>query len=143
MFLRQVSPPSSRHSSTKTVKMALRSWQGHHNPSGHTPHSHLKNSCHTQTTKNFRNTKHRILQELQTNFRNKAIRNISSHQLSPIETEVLGLGLNFVPTPLAFRHHVVLKSTNRLTQTMKKQFHFRNQVSTLSQHPRPSHITLS
>ena len=43
----------------------------------------------------------RILQELQTSFRNKAIRNLSSQQLSPIETEVLALGLNFVLTPLA------------------------------------------
>ena len=52
------------------------------------------------TTRNFRKTKRWILQELQTKFRNKAIRNHSSHQLSPIETEVLALGLNFVPTPL-------------------------------------------
>ena len=78
----------------------------------------------THTMRNFRNTKHWILQELQTSFRNKTIRNLSSHQLSPIETEVHALGLNFVPTPTTSAHHLVLKSANHLSQTMKKQFHF-------------------
>ena len=78
--------------------------------------------------------KRRILQELQMSFQNKAIRNLSSHQLSPIETEVLTLGLNFVPTPLASTHHLVLKLANCLTETMKKQFHFRNQPL-ITKHP--------
>ena len=81
----------------------------------------------TRTMRNFRNTKHQILQELQTSFKNKAIWKLSSHQLSPIETKVFALGLNLVPTPLATTHHLVLKSANRLTQTMKNQFRFRNQ----------------
>ena len=81
-----------------------------------------------RTTKNFRSTKRRILQKLQTNFKNKAIRNLSSHHLSRIETEVLGL--NFVPTPPASTHHLVQKSATRLIQTMKKQFYFRNQPLT-------------
>ena len=84
----------------------------------------------TRTTRNFRNTKHQILQGLQTNFRNKAIRNLSSHQLSPTETKVLALSLNFVPTLPASTPHLVLKSANRLTQSMKKQFHIRNQSLT-------------
>ena len=83
-----------------------------------------------RTTKNFRSTKRRILQELQTNFKNKAIRNLSSHHLSQIETEVLALGLNFVPTPPAPTHHLVQKSAIRLIQTMQKQFHFRNRPLT-------------
>ena len=82
------------------------------------------------TTKIFRSTKRRIFQELQTNFKNKAIRNLSSHHLSRIKTEVLALGLNFVPTPPASTHHLIQKSANRLIQTMKKQFHFRNQPIT-------------
>ena len=84
--------------------------------------------------RNFRNGKRGILQKLETNFRNKAIRNLSSHQLSPIETEVFTLGLNFVPTPLGSTHHLVLKLTNPLTQTMKKQFNFRNQPLTAPNH---------
>ena len=78
--------------------------------------------------KNLRNTKGQILQELQTSFKNKAMRNRSSHHLSSIETEVLTLGLNFIPTPVASKHHLVLKLSNHLTQTMKKQFHFRYQA---------------
>ena len=81
-----------------------------------------------------KHTKHRILQELQPNFGNKAIRNLSSHQLSLTELEVLALGLNFVATPPASTHYLVLKSANRLTQTMKKQFHLRNQPLT-TKHP--------
>ena len=83
-----------------------------------------------RTTKNFRSTKRRILQELQTNLENKVIRNLSSHHLSRIETEVLALGLNFAPTPPAYTHHLVQKSVTHLIQTMKKQFHFRNQLLT-------------
>ena len=81
----------------------------------------------TSTMRNFRNTKRRILRELQASFKNKAIRNLSSHLLSPIESEVRTFGLNFVPTPSASTHHLILKSANRLIQTMKKYFHFRNQ----------------
>ena len=80
--------------------------------------------------KNFRSTKRRILQELQTNFKNKAIRNLSFHHLSLIETEVLARGLNLVPTPPASTHHLVQKLGTRLIQTMKKQFHFRKQPLT-------------
>ena len=83
-----------------------------------------------RTTKHFRSTKRWIGQELQTNFKSKAIRNLSSHHLSRIETEVLALGLNFVPTPPASIQHLVQKSATRLIQTMKKQFHFRNQPLT-------------
>ena len=79
------------------------------------------------TTRNFRKTKHWILQEFQTSFKSKAIRNLSSHQLSPIKTEVLKLGVHFIPTPPTSTHHLVLKSANRFTQTMKRQFYFRNQ----------------
>ena len=73
----------------------------------------------TYTMRNFRNAKHRILQELQMSFKNKAIWNPSSHQLSPIETEVLALDLNFVPTPPPSTPHLNLKLANHLTQTMK------------------------
>ena len=73
--------------------------------------------------RNFRNTKLWILQKLQTSFGIKAIRNLFSHQLSPNETEVLTFGLNFVPTPPASTHHLVLKSATRLT-------YFRNQPLT-------------
>ena len=72
-----------------------------------------------RTTKNFRSTKHRILQELQSNFQNKAIRNLSSYQLSSIKSEVLSLSLNFVPTPSVSIHHLIQKSATRLTQTIK------------------------
>ena len=37
------------------------------------------------TARNLRNTKRRILQELLTSFNNKAIRNLSFHQLFPID----------------------------------------------------------
>ena len=43
----------------------------------------------THTTKKIRSIKYWIFQELQTSFKNKAIRNLSSHQLLPTETEVL------------------------------------------------------
>ena len=89
----------SRHISTKTVKMALRGWQGEYNPSRHTPYPHSRNFPQSRTTRSFRKIKRRILQELKTNFKKKAIRNLSSHQLSTIETEVIGLTLNFFPTP--------------------------------------------
>ena len=97
----------------------------------------------TCTMRNFRNTKPQILQELQTSFRNKAVRNLSSHQLSPSETEILALGLNFVPTPLAYTHHLILVLTNHLTRTMKfqfQQFHFRNEPLTTK---RPTYYTPS
>ena len=81
----------------------------------------------TCTMRNFGNTKRWILEELQTSFKNKAIINLSAHQISLTETEGLTLGLNFVPTPQVSTHHLVLKSTNRLIQTIKKQLHFRNQ----------------
>ena len=83
------------------------------------------------TTKNFRSTKHWILQELQLNFKNKVIRNLSSHQVPPNESEVLALSLNFVPTPSASTHPLIQKSTTRLTQTMKKQLYFKNQPLTI------------
>ena len=44
---------------------------------------------------------------------------ISSSQVSPIEAEVLALGLIFVPTPPASTHHLIQKSATRLIQTMK------------------------
>ena len=84
-----------------------------------------------RTTKNFRGTKRRILQELQSNFKRKAIRNLSSYQLSPNEIEVLALGLNFVPTPSDSTHHLVQKSASHLTQTREKQFHFKNHPLTI------------
>ena len=84
----------------------------------------------TRTRRNVRNTKCWILQELQTIFKNKAIRNLSSHHQSPIETAVLVLGLTFVPATPASILHLVLKLANWLTQTMKKQFYFRNQPQT-------------
>ena len=84
-----------------------------------------------RTTKNFRGTKRRILQELQSNFEKKAIRNLSSYQLSPNESEVLALGLKFVPTPSASTCHLIQKSAFRLTQTMKKQFHFKSHPLTI------------
>ena len=83
------------------------------------------------TTKNFRSTQRRIFQELQSNFERKAIRNLSSYQLSLFESEVLALGLNFVPTPSASTHHLIQKSASRLTQTMKKQFRFKNHTLTI------------
>ena len=88
-----------------------------------------------RTTKNFRRTKCRIIQELQLTFQVKAIRNLSSYELSPNESEVLLLGLNFVLTPSASTHHLIQKSASRLTQTMKKQFHFKNNPLTIK-HPK-------
>ena len=84
-----------------------------------------------RTIKNFRSTICRILQELQSNFQRKAIRNLSSYQLSPIESKVIGLGLNFVPIPSASIHHLIQKSATRLTRTMKKQFHFKDHLLTI------------
>ena len=59
----------------------------------------------TYTTKHFRSIKRQIFQQLHTSFKNNALRNLSSHQLLPIETEILALGLNFVPTPPASTHY--------------------------------------
>ena len=84
-----------------------------------------------RTIKNFRSTICRILQELQSNFQRKAIRNLSSYQLSPVESKVIALGLNFVPTPSASTHHLIQKSATRLTRTMKKQFHFKDHLLTI------------
>ena len=83
------------------------------------------------TTKNFISTKRRILQELQLNFDRKAIRNLSSYQLSPNESEVLTLALNFVPTLSASTYYLFQKTASRLTQTMKKQLHFKNHPLTI------------
>ena len=55
----------------------------------------------THTIENFRSTKRLVFPELQTSFKNKSIRNLSSYQLLPIETAVLILCLNFVTTPPA------------------------------------------
>ena len=74
------------------------------------------------------NTKCWIIQELQTSLKNKAIKSLSSHQLSAIETKVLPLGHNFVPTHPASTHHIIPKLATHLIQTIKKQFHFRNQL---------------
>ena len=71
-----------------------------------------------RTTKNYRSTKCRNIQELQLTFQAKAIRNLSSYELSPNESEVLLLGLNFVLTPSASTHHLIQKSASRLTQAM-------------------------
>ena len=84
-----------------------------------------------RTTKNFRSTKRRNFQELQSNFKRKAIRNLSSYQLSPNKSEVLALGLNFVSTPSASTYHLIQKSASQLTQTMKKQFHFKDHPLTI------------
>ena len=78
-----------------------------------------------RTTKNFRSTKLCILQELQSNFERKAIRNLSSYQLSPNKSEVFVLGINFVPTPLTSARHLIQRSASRLTKTVKKQLHFK------------------
>ena len=61
----------------------------------------------------------------------EAIRNFFSHQLSPNESEVLALCLNFVLTPSPSTHHLIQKLATRLTQTMKKQFHFKNHLLTI------------
>ena len=81
-----------------------------------------------RTIKNFRSTTCPILQELQSNFQRKAIRNLSSYQLSLIESKVIALGLNFVPTPSASTHHLIQKSATHLTWTMKKQLHFKDHL---------------
>ena len=81
-----------------------------------------------RTIKNFRSTTCPILQELQSNFQRKAIRNLSSYQLSLIESKVIALGLNFVSTPSASTHHLIQKSATHLTWTMKKQFHFKDHL---------------
>ena len=52
----------SRHTSTK---MALRTWQLHHNQNNHTPNPHSKNSSRNTHNEDFRNTKRWILQEPQ------------------------------------------------------------------------------
>ena len=59
----------------------------------------------TYTTKTCRSTKCQILQELKTSFKSKATRNLSSHQLSPIETKVLALSINFVPITPSSTHY--------------------------------------
>ena len=84
-----------------------------------------------RTTKNFRSIKRRILPERQSNFFGKAIRNLSSYQLSPNEIGALALGLNFVLTPSRSTHHLIQKSDTRLTQSMKKQLHFKNHPLTI------------
>ena len=84
-----------------------------------------------RTIKNFRSTICCILQELQSNFQRKTIRNLSSYQLSPIESKVIALGLDFVPTPSASTQHLIQKSATRLTWTMKKQFHFKDHLLTI------------
>ena len=93
------------------------------------PYSKLsfRNLQETRTTWNFKSTKQ---WKLQTSFKNKAIRKLSSYQLSSVETEVLTLGLNFVPTSPAYTHHLVQKLANDLIHTVKNQFHFQNQPLT-------------
>ena len=122
----------SRHTSIQPKKMAPTSQHRLHHSSNCTG-GHPSKNCSQQirTTKIFRITKRRILYELQSDFKRKGIRNFSSHQQSPNENEVLTIGLNFFPTPSASTHHLIQKSATRLTQTMKKQFHFKNQPLTI------------
>ena len=79
------------------------------------------------TTKNPKNTKRQILQILKINLSSKTIQSLSSYQSSPQEFEVRYLGFNFGSTPSYSTYQLIQKSTACLTQTMKKQFHFRNQ----------------
>ena len=50
------------------------------------------------------------IRELQSNFQRKTVRNLSSNQLSLIESEVLALGLDYFPTPSASTNHPIQKS---------------------------------
>ena len=114
----------------RPVKVAPRTQQWQHHSRNHTPNPYLGNFPKRHTTRNFKSTTCWILQELQTSFKNIAVRNLSSHQLSPIETEILALGLNFVPTSPASTHYFIQKSATYLIETMKKQLNFRNQPLT-------------
>ena len=101
----RISPPffqvyinTTRKDSSKNLAMAARPKR---------PYSKIffkKLFLETDTRKNLRSTKRWILQELQTSFKNKAIRNLSTHQLSLIKIEVLHLGLNFAPSHLQPPH---------------------------------------
>ena len=95
----------SRHTSIQPVKIVPRTHQWQHDSSDHTPNPYSANSFWKHTPQKTSEVKRRILQELQTSFKSKAMRNLSSHELSPIETEVLALGDNFVPTTPASTHH--------------------------------------
>lgn len=69
-----------------------------------------------RTTKNLKNTKCRILQELQTSFKNKDMKNLSFHHLSPNKSDVLALGCNFVPKPPTSTQHFMQELATHLNQ---------------------------
>ena len=47
------------------------------------------------------------------------------------QSEVVTLGLNFVLPPSTSTHHLIQKSASQLTQTIKKQFHFKDHPLTI------------
>ena len=74
-----------------------------------------------------RNTKHQISKILKTTISGKALQSLTSCQLSLQQFEVRYLGFNFGSITSTFTFYLMQKSSTCLTQTMKKQFHFRNQ----------------
>ena len=83
----------------------------------------------------------RIIKEnisaLSESFQNKLINNLSNHNLSRSEKNVLGLGLNFVPTPPS--HQVKTEhSLEQFKNTLKCQYHFRNTDTPPTKKPVPN-----
>ena len=78
-----------------------------------------------------------IIKDLKHSFHANMIVNLSQHPLSPIETEVLNLGLSFVPTPTNVNLEAKTASIQRLMASMKRQFFFHNNDEEGNDKPAP------
>ena len=88
--------------------------------------------------KNNRQYKRQILVEKQKMTRllaNKIVTNISKHELSDAETEVLSRGLNFVPSMTFIPNHVYSSHVNKFKQSLLRQLYFENNLMCRIIHP--------
>ena len=87
---------------------------------------------------NNRQYKRQILVEKQKMTRllaNKIVTNISKHELSDAETEVLSRGLNFVLSMTFIPNQVYSSHVNKFKQSLLRQLYFENNLMRRIIHP--------
>ena len=81
---------------------------------------------------------HTLTKNLKEKYSETLIVNLSNHNLSKQETEVLSRGLTFIPTPKKSPSSDRSDSINGFINTMKRQYHFHNpddESTTKTRHP--------
>lgn len=76
-----------------------------------------------------------LIKELTDKFNTNLIVNLSHHQLTHLEKQVLAKGLTFVPTPRNPLDTSRDETLSRLTHTMKRQYHFHDKDCQWQRHP--------